>query len=110
MAQSAPPVRAAGHAAPRRNPVAALFNTDGKPHPLENTLTAVTAVLGIISIATCAFHSLHILASWTGLAGVVTAAFAQYKSATTAERFVIVVAGGMAAVGLGIGLAHGGLI
>ncbi|WP_165845774.1 hypothetical protein [Streptacidiphilus pinicola] len=109
MAQSAPPVRAAGQAV-RQNPLAALFNTDGKPHPLENTLTAVTAVLGVIAIATCAFHGLHMLASWSGLAGVVTAAFAQYRSATTAERFVIVVAGGAAAVGLGIGLAHGGLI
>jgi hypothetical protein len=109
MAQSAPPVRATGQA-PRRNPLAALLNTDGKPHPLENTLTAVTAVLGVIAIATCAFRGLHIVASWTGLAGVVTAAFAQYRSATTAERFVIVVTGGMAAVGLGIGLAHGGLI
>ncbi|MEY9870818.1 hypothetical protein ABH931_000272 [Streptacidiphilus sp. MAP12-33] len=109
MAQSAPPVGATGQVV-RRNPLAALFNTDGKPHPLENTLTAVTAVLGIIAIATCAFRSLHVVASWAGLAGVATAAVAQYKSATTAERFVIVVAGGMAAVGLGIGLAHGGLI
>lgn len=109
MAQSAPPVRAAGQVA-QRNPLAALFNTDGKPHPLENTLTAITAVLGVIAIATCAFRGLHMLASWSGLAGVVTAAFAQYRSATTAERFVIVVAGGAAAVGLGIGLAHGGLI
>ncbi|SEK71554.1 hypothetical protein [Streptacidiphilus jiangxiensis] len=109
MAQSAPPVGATGQVA-KRNPLAALFNTDGKPHPLENTLTAVTAVLGVIAIVTCAFHSLHVIASWTGLAGVATAAVAQYKSATTAERFVIVVGGGMAAVGLGIGLARGGLI
>ncbi|WP_037601534.1 hypothetical protein [Streptacidiphilus rugosus] len=93
----------------RRNPLAAMFNTDGKPHPLENTLTAITAVLGTIAIVTCAFRGLHMLASWTGLAGVITAGFAQYKSATTAERFVIVIFGGAAAVGLGIGLAHGGL-
>jgi hypothetical protein len=94
----------------RRNPLAAVFNTDGKPHPLENTLTAITAVLGTIAIITCAFNGLHMLASWTGLAGVITAGFAQYNSATTAERFVIVIFGGAAAVGLGIGLAHGGLI
>jgi hypothetical protein len=94
----------------RRNPLAALLNTDGKPHPLENTLTAITAVLGTIAIVTCAFHGLHLLASWTGLAGVITAGFAQYNSATTAERFIIVIFGGAAAVGLGIGLAHGGLI
>ncbi|MBF9068141.1 hypothetical protein [Streptacidiphilus fuscans] len=93
-----------------RNPLATLLNTDGKAHPLENTLTAVTAVLGIIAIATCAFRSLHVLASWAGLIGVITAGVAQYKSATTAERFIIVVFGGAAAVGLGIGLAHGGLV
>ncbi|MEZ0064169.1 uncharacterized membrane-anchored protein YitT (DUF2179 family) [Streptacidiphilus sp. MAP12-20] len=109
MAQS-PMVQSTGRQqVVRQNPLAALLNSDGKAHPLENTLTAVTAVLGAIAIATCAFRGLHLLASWSGLAGLVTAAFAQYKSATTAERFVIVVAGVAAAVGLGIGLAHGGL-
>jgi hypothetical protein len=93
----------------RRNPIAAMLNTDGKAHPLQNTLALITAVLGIISIATCGFRNLHLLASWTGLAGVITAGWAQYQSATTAERFVSVIGGGAAAVGLGIGLAHGGL-
>ena len=102
-------VQAHSHAAPRRNVLSALVNTDGHAHPLQNTLTGVAFILGAIAIATCAFRGLHMVASWSGLAGVLTAAYAQYISATTAERFIIVIAGGASAVGLGIGLAHGGL-
>jgi hypothetical protein len=85
-------------------------HTDGvKTHPLQDTLAAVTVVLALVAIATCAFRGLHVVASWTGLAGIITAAIGQYISVTTAERFVLVCAGVVAAVGLGIGLAHGGL-
>ena len=86
-----------------------LVRDDAKAHPLQDTLAAVTVVLGAIAIATCMFRGLHLLASWTGLVGVITAGIGQYLSATTAERFLLVVGGGAAAVGLGIGLAHGGL-
>ncbi|MEZ0092741.1 hypothetical protein [Streptacidiphilus sp. EB129] len=84
-------------------------NSDGKPHPLQDTLAGITVVLAAIAISTCMFRGLHLLASWTGLIGVFTAAYGQYISATTAERFVLVVAGVACAVGFGIGLAHGGL-
>ncbi|MFC1417569.1 hypothetical protein [Streptacidiphilus cavernicola] len=85
-------------------------HTDGvKTHPLQDTLAAVTMVLALVAISTCAFRGLHMVASWTGLAGIVTGAVGQYLSVTTAERFVLVCAGVVAAVGLGIGLAHGGL-
>ena len=85
-------------------------HTDGvKTHPLQDTLAAVTVVLALVAIATCAFRGLHVVASWTGLAGIITGAVGQYLSVTTAERFAFVCAGVVAAVGLGIGLAHGGL-
>ena len=85
-------------------------HTDGvKAHPLQDTLAAVTVVLAAVAIATCAFRGLHLVASWTGLAGIITAGIGQYLSVTTAERFFLVCAGVVAAVGLGIGLAHGGL-
>jgi hypothetical protein len=85
-------------------------HSDGvKVHPLQDTLAGITLVLAIVSIATCGFRSLHLLASWTGLIGVLTAAVGQFVSVTTAERFVLVCAGVVAAVGFGIGLAHGGL-
>ncbi|MEC3995632.1 hypothetical protein VSR01_19730 [Actinacidiphila sp. DG2A-62] len=85
------------------------FNTDGRPHPLENSFVAVTAVLGLIAVITCAFHSLHVLTTWTGLAGLLTGAYGQFISATTAERYVLIVSLGMAGLGFYLGMAHGGL-
>jgi hypothetical protein len=86
------------------------FNTDGRPHPLQNTLLTVTLVLGVLSVATCGFHSLHALATWTGLAGVLTGGYGQFISATTAERFALVIGLGMAALGFYLGMARGGFV
>ncbi|HEY5837291.1 hypothetical protein [Streptomyces sp.] len=85
------------------------FNTDGRPHPLENTFVALTAVLGAVAVVTCAFDNLHVLSAWTGLAGILTGGYGQFISATTAERFALVITLGMAAVGFYIGMANGGL-
>lgn len=92
----------------RRFPTLTL-NTDGRPHPLENSLAGITAVLGLTAFVSAFFHDLHMLSGWTGLAGVVTGLWGQYLSATTAERFVLVISLGAAGVGFGLGLAHGGL-
>jgi hypothetical protein len=84
--------------------------TDGaKAHPLQDALAAVTVILAAVAVATCMFRGLHLVASWTGLAGILTAAVGQYLSVTTTERFLLVCAGVAAAAGFGIGLAHGGL-
>jgi hypothetical protein len=87
-----------------------ILDSDGRPHPLENTLALVTVVLGSLALATVFFRDLHIVSSWVGLAGIGTAGWGQYISATTGERFLLIIFGGAAAIGLGIGLAHGGLI
>ncbi len=84
------------------------FNTDGRPHPLENSLVAVTVVLGIVAVSTAGFHSLHAVSSATGLAGILTGAWGQYISVTTAERFALIIGLGMAAFGCYLGMAHGG--
>ncbi|MFB7472754.1 hypothetical protein [Kitasatospora sp. NPDC056184] len=88
---------------------ALTLNTDGHPHPRENTLVGVTAVLGAISFITSFFHNLHLLTSWTGLFGIVTGLLGMYISVTTAERFVLMITLGASAIGFYLGIARGGL-
>ncbi|CAL9511868.1 hypothetical protein SUDANB176_03669 [Streptomyces sp. enrichment culture] len=93
----------------RSNTAGGLFATDGKPHPLQDTLLAVTLVLGITSFITAMFHQLHLLSSWTGLVGILTGAYGQWVSVTTRERFGLILGLGAAAIGFFLGMAHGGL-
>ncbi|MFD5700867.1 hypothetical protein [Streptomyces lasiicapitis] len=93
----------------RRNTVGSLFATDGKPHPLQDTLLGVTLALGAIAFVTAMFHNLHLLSSWTGLVGIFTGAYGQFISVTTRERFFLIVGLGASAVGFFLGMAHGGL-
>ncbi|MDH6625112.1 hypothetical protein M2271_002916 [Streptomyces sp. LBL] len=93
----------------RPNTVGGLFATDGKPHPLQDTLLAVTLVLGITSFVTAMFNDLHLLSSWTGLVGILTGAFGQWISVTTRERFGLILGLGASGVGFFLGMAHGGL-
>ncbi|WP_081236196.1 hypothetical protein [Streptomyces viridosporus] len=93
----------------RPNTAGGLFATDGKSHPLQGALLAVTLVLGITSFITAMFHHLHLLSSWTGLVGILTGAYGQWISVTTRERFGLILGLGAAAVGFFLGMAHGGL-
>ncbi|MHC3392933.1 hypothetical protein ACLQ2E_26215 [Streptomyces lavendulocolor] len=92
-----------------RHPTSSLFATDGKPHPLQDTLMAVTLVLGAVAFITAQFHSLHLISSWAGLIGIVTGAYGQFISETTRERTLLIIGMGASAIGLGLGMAHGGL-
>lgn len=93
----------------RPNSSISLFATDGKPHPLQDTLVAVTLVLGVLSFVTAQFHHLHLLSSWSGLVGILTGAYGQFISVTTRERFALIVGLGAAGVGFFLAMAHGGL-
>jgi hypothetical protein len=94
----------------RPNTAGGLFATDGKPHPLQDTLLAVTLVLGITSFITALVdEDLHLLSSWTGLVGIITGAYGQWVSETTRERFGLILGLGAAGVGFFLGMAHGGL-
>lgn len=93
----------------RPNIAGSLFATDHKPHPVQDTLVAVTLVLGVVSFVTAMFHHLHLLSSWTGLVGILTGAFGQFISETTRERFGLILGLGASAVGFFLGMAHGGL-
>ncbi|MCX4549532.1 hypothetical protein OG204_19185 [Streptomyces sp. NBC_01387] len=86
-----------------------LFATDGKPHPLQDTLVAVTLVLGLLAVFTSIFHNLHLLSSWAGLVGILTGGYGMFISVTTRERFIVILGLGTAAVGFFIAMAHGGL-
>ncbi|MGY3202828.1 hypothetical protein [Streptomyces sp. TE5632] len=93
----------------RPNTAGGLFATDGKSHPLQDTLLAVTLVLGITSFITAMFNHLHLISSWTGLVGILTGAYGQWVSQTTRGRFGLIVGLGASAVGFFLGMAHGGL-
>ncbi|MFE1584436.1 hypothetical protein [Streptomyces sp. NPDC059402] len=91
-------------------PRTGLLATDGKPHPLQDTLLAVTALLAVLAVATASFRGLHVLTSWAGLLGVLTGGYGQYVSETTRERFGLVLALGVSAFGLFFGIYHGGFV
>ncbi|MFE9257395.1 hypothetical protein [Streptomyces sp. NPDC006879] len=86
-----------------------LLATDGKSHPLQDTLLAVTLVLGAVAFVTSFFYGLHLLSSWAGLIGILTGAYGQFISETTRERFALIIGLGASAFGFFLGMAHGGL-
>ncbi|MGW5132192.1 hypothetical protein [Streptomyces sp. NPDC004135] len=95
----------------RPNTAGGLFATDGKPHPLQDTLLAVTLVLGLTSFLTAIISDdLHVLSSWAGLVGILTGAYGQWISETTRERFGLILGLGASGVGCFLGMMHGGLI
>lgn len=101
MAQTMRPNTAAG---------GGLFATDGKPHPLQDTLLVVTLVLGLLAFITgLLFPDLHLLSSWAGLVGILAGAYGQWISETTRARFGLIIGLGASAIGFYLGLAHGGL-
>ncbi|MFD3805252.1 hypothetical protein ACFWSF_03580 [Streptomyces sp. NPDC058611] len=93
----------------RRQSSISLFATDGKPHPLQDTLMAVTLVLGAVAFVTAFFDQLHLISSWAGLIGILTGAYGQFISVTTRERFALIIGLGASAFGFYMGMAHGGL-
>ncbi|MCY0942698.1 hypothetical protein [Streptomyces antarcticus] len=93
----------------RRQSSISLFSTDGKPHPLQDTLLAVTLVLGAVAFVTAFFDQLHLISSWAGLIGILTGAYGQFISVTTRERFALIIGLGASAFGFYMGMAHGGL-
>ncbi|MBB1242773.1 hypothetical protein GL263_04175 [Streptomyces durbertensis] len=92
-----------------RSQLGNILNSDGKPHPVENAWVAAAVVVGLVAFVAGFFPGLHLLASWAGLLGILAAAWGQMISATTAERFLLIISLGAAAVGFYLGMANGGL-
>jgi ammonia channel protein AmtB len=92
-----------------------ILNWDWRAHPLENTLTIFTLVVGLVSFALGmivrnADHSaaVVIIATATGLAACLVGLYAQMISATREQRILIVTGIIAGFVGLAIALGHGG--
>ncbi|MEE1939541.1 hypothetical protein V1L54_08945 [Streptomyces sp. TRM 70361] len=90
--------------------LSSVLNSDGRAHPVENRLVAATAVLALVAVVTAFFPGLHVITSWAGLLGVVAGGWGQMISATTEERFVLVVGMVAAALGFFVGMWNGGLV
>ena len=93
----------------RRFPALAQ-NADGKAHPVQNAFAAVTIVLGLLAFISAWWPDLHMISTWAGLFGLLTGAWGQMISVTTAERFVLVIGLGAAGVGFFLGMANGGFL
>ena len=93
------------------------LNSDGQPPPFLNAVSFFILIVGLVSFALGLFvrtgpSSVHvwvIVASVTGLAGLLIGLVAQMMSATREERVIIVTGIIAGFVGLALGLAHGGL-
>jgi glucose-6-phosphate-specific signal transduction histidine kinase len=84
------------------------LNSDGRPHPLLNTLTLITLVFGIVSFALGFVVRAHLAASVLGLVALAIGLYAQMVSETREERMLIVTGLVAAFVGVSLGFAHGG--
>jgi hypothetical protein len=91
------------------NALASFLNSDGRTHPVQNSLVAATLVFGAVAFTTAQFDHLNLVSSWTGLLGILSGAYGQMISATTGERFLLIIGLGAAAFGFYLGMAHGGL-
>ena len=99
----------------RTGPRPHILNTDGQPHPVENAMTILVLVTGLVSfvlgLVVRNAHTgpaAHIIATATGLAAFLVGLYAQMVSSTRNQR-VLIVAGIIAGfVGLAIGLSKGG--
>jgi uncharacterized membrane protein len=94
-----------------------ILNSDGQPHPVQNVLTILTLVTGLVSfVLGLIVRNAHtgaavvIIATATGLFALVVGLYVQMISATRNQR-VLLVAGMIAGfVGLAIGLSRGGFL
>lgn len=86
------------------------LNSDGRRHPLENALTLTALGLGLVALVCGLVTPAHAAASWAGVLGFPIGLYAQYVSATTAERSVNIVAIIMSFVGAALGIYHGGFL
>jgi hypothetical protein len=94
-----------------------ILNSDGQPHPVQNILTIVTLVVGLVSfVLGLVIRNVHtgaaviVIATATGLVSCLIGLYVQMISSTREQR-ILIVAGIIAGfVGLAIGLSKGGFV
>ncbi len=79
-------------------------------HPREFSLAAITFVGGLVAFVAGVIHAGHFVAVCAGVVTVLFGLYSQLVSATTTERWVNVIGIGLAFVGVGLGLSHGGFM
>jgi CHASE2 domain-containing sensor protein len=77
-------------------------------HPREASLAVITLVAGMIAFFAGVVHDSHFVAVCVGAGAFLFGLYSQLVSATTNERWINVVGIGLAFVGAGLGLSHGG--
>jgi hypothetical protein len=85
-----------------------LPHRHARQHQRETSLAAITIVGGLIAIIAGVIHAGHFIAVCVGLTTAVFGLYSQLVSATTSERGGNVIGIGLAFLGLGLGLSHGG--
>jgi ammonia channel protein AmtB len=94
-----------------------ILNSDGQPHPVQNILTIVTLVVGLVSfVLGLVIRNAHtsaaviVIATATGLVSCLIGLYVQMISSTREQR-ILIVAGIIAGfVGLAIGRSRGGFV
>jgi ammonia channel protein AmtB len=94
-----------------------ILNSDGQPHPVQNILTIVTLVVGLVSfVLGLVIRNAHtgaaviIITTATGLVSCLIGLYVQMISATREQRVLIVTGIIAGFVGLAIGLSQGGFV
>jgi uncharacterized membrane protein len=92
-----------------------ILNTDGQPHPVENAMTILVLVSGLVSfVLGLVVRNVHtgkaviIIATVTGLFALLVGLYIQMVSSTRNQRVLIVTGIIAGFVGLAIGLSKGG--
>ena len=94
-----------------------ILNSDGQPHPVQNILTIVTLVVGLVSfVLGLIIRNAHtsaaviVIATATGLVSCLIGLYVQMISSTREQRVLIVTGIIAGFVGLALGLSKGGFL
>ena len=94
-----------------------ILNSDGQPHPVQNILTIITLVVGLVSfVLGIVVRNAHtgaaviVITTATGLVACLVGLYVQMISATREQRVLIVTGIIAGFVGLALGLSKGGFV